>query len=425
MMINLQKQKLGDVGRVLMCKRILKHQTTTQGGVPFYKISTFGEIPDAFIPEEVYLEYKSKYSYPKKGDVLISAAGTVGKTVIYDGEPAYFQDSNIVWIDNDEKLVTNDYLYYFYKTNPWRKSNGSTITRIYNNDLRSIEIPYPDIKTQNNITKILSSLDKKIALNNKINAELEMLAKLLYRYWFIQFDYTDAKGKPYKSSGGKMVWEENINKEIPEDWGIFNLSSLISESKNGDWGSDSSGGDSMRCFCIRGTDINGLNGLESFNPPVRYIAKSHSHRQLKADDLIIEISGGSPVQSTGRMAHISSEVLGRLDNKAVCSNFCKAISLKNNKLSYIVSRYWEQLYDSGTFFNHEGKTSGIKNLLFDQLAKDVRIAIPNDVNLIDAYYKFEESIDKQKQINLIQNDELIRLRDWLLPMLLNGQVTVN
>ena len=97
--------RLGDIGQVCMCKRIMKSQTSSEGDVPFYKIGTFGGKPNAFISNELYEEYKRLYSYPKKGEILISAAGTVGRTVVYNGEPAYFQDSNIVWLSNDESKV--------------------------------------------------------------------------------------------------------------------------------------------------------------------------------------------------------------------------------------------------------------------------------------------------------------------------------
>ena len=106
------KISLGDIGPICMCKRILKSQTNTVEGVPFYKIGTFGKKADAYISKETFDEYQSKYNFPKKGDVLISAAGTIGRTVVYDGEPAYFQDSNIVWIDNDESIVLNSYLRF-------------------------------------------------------------------------------------------------------------------------------------------------------------------------------------------------------------------------------------------------------------------------------------------------------------------------
>ena len=93
----------------------MKNQTKTEGDIPFYKIGTFGKNADAYISKALFKEYKDKYSYPKKGTILLSASGTIGRTVIYNGEPAYFQDSNIVWIDNDEKIILNTYLYYLYK----------------------------------------------------------------------------------------------------------------------------------------------------------------------------------------------------------------------------------------------------------------------------------------------------------------------
>lgn len=292
-------------------------------------------------------------------------------------------------------------------------------------DIGNLELSFPDLHTQQQISSFLSKIDEKIELNNKINSELEKLAKTIYSYWLLQFEFPNENGKPYKSSGGKMVWSDKLKKEIPEGWKSSSLASLIHESKNGDWGSDIVSNGRTKCFCVRGADIDGLNGIENFNPPIRYIDETHNNRLLKPDDLIIEISGGSPIQSTGRMAHISSDVLTRLGNKVVCSNFCKAVSLITPKLSYVISRYWAHLYDSKVFFNHEGKTSGIKNLLFDQLSKDVTIAIPTDENLINKYYKFEENIDQQKQNNLQQNEELTKLRDWLLPMLMNGQIKVD
>ncbi|PDW57341.1 restriction endonuclease subunit S [Helicobacter pylori] len=116
--LNWQRVRLGDIGKPCMCKRVMKHQTTRYGEIPFYKIGTFGNTADAFISKKLFLEYKTKYSFPKKGDILISASGTIGRAVIYDGKPAYFQDSNIVWIDNDETLVKNDFLFYAYSNLP-------------------------------------------------------------------------------------------------------------------------------------------------------------------------------------------------------------------------------------------------------------------------------------------------------------------
>ena len=159
---------LGEIGEVCMCKRIMKNQTNAEGCIPFYKIGTFGKKADAFISEELYQEYKQKYSFPRKGEVLISAAGTIGRAVIYDGMPAYFQDSNIVWIANDESLVLNKYLYYFYSVADWRLEGG-TIKRLYNNNLKAVKIPIPPLSTQR---RIVSILDRFESLVNDISTGL-------------------------------------------------------------------------------------------------------------------------------------------------------------------------------------------------------------------------------------------------------------
>ncbi len=157
--LNWQKIRLGDIGKPCMCKRVMKHQTTRYGEIPFYKIGTFGNTADAFISKKLFLEYKTKYSFPKKGDILISASGTIGRAVIYDGKPAYFQDSNIVWIDNDETLVKNDFLFYAYSNVKWNTEH-TTILRLYNDNFRNTLIPLPPLNEQIAIANILSAVDR-------------------------------------------------------------------------------------------------------------------------------------------------------------------------------------------------------------------------------------------------------------------------
>ena len=175
--------ELGIVGKVSMCKRILKAETSSTGDVPFFKIGTFGKEPDAYISRQKFEEYRALYSYPKKGDVLISAAGTIGRTVVFDGEDAYYQDSNIVWIDNDESIVLNKYLLYYYQLQPWAVSTGGTIARLYNDNISRAKILVPCIEKQK---KIVSILDRFDALCNDLSsglpAEIEARKKQ-YEYY--------------------------------------------------------------------------------------------------------------------------------------------------------------------------------------------------------------------------------------------------
>ena len=171
---------LGHVGKVSMCKRILKKQTSSSGDIPFYKIGTFGKEPNAFITNDIYEEFKEKYSFPKKGEILISASGTIGRRVIYDGKPAYFQDSNIVWIDNNEQKVLNEYLYVFYGICDWNPSKGATIARLYNDDLRRIKIQYPVDKLEQRkiVIKVRELADNKEKLDEVYKRKLSSLDEL-------------------------------------------------------------------------------------------------------------------------------------------------------------------------------------------------------------------------------------------------------
>ena len=174
---------LGEIGRVSMCKRIMKAETSPDGDVPFFKIGTFGKEPDAYISQEKVEEYRKAYSFPKKGDVLISAAGTIGRTVIYDGEPAYYQDSNIVWIDNDESKVSNKYLYYYYTMKPWFVSTGGTIARLYNHNIIKAKIPVPPFEDQERIVAILDRFDALCNdLTSGLPAEIEARRKQYESY---------------------------------------------------------------------------------------------------------------------------------------------------------------------------------------------------------------------------------------------------
>jgi type I restriction enzyme S subunit len=181
------EKKLGEIGEPLMCKRIFKEQTTTNpnNGIPFYKIGTFGKLADAYISIELYEEFKSKYSFPKKGDILISASGTIGRLVIYDGSPAYFQDSNIVWLGNDEKLVLNEFLYHCYSIVNWQTSDGGVISRLYNSDLKNIDVKFPkNPKEQQKIASCLSSLDDLIKAQAEKIEQLKLHKKGLMQGLF-------------------------------------------------------------------------------------------------------------------------------------------------------------------------------------------------------------------------------------------------
>ena len=170
---------LGEIGKVCMCKRVMKHETKSTGDIPFYKIGTFGKEADAYISQELFEEYISKFSFPKKGDILISASGTIGRRVIYDAKPAYFQDSNIVWLSNNEKEILNKYLYYVYETIEW-PVEGGTIKRLYNDNFMKIKIPIPPLSEQERIVGILDKFEALVS--GELPAEIAARRKQ-YEYY--------------------------------------------------------------------------------------------------------------------------------------------------------------------------------------------------------------------------------------------------
>ncbi|RGJ12530.1 restriction endonuclease subunit S [Collinsella sp. TM09-10AT] len=160
-----EQRKLGEFGSVAMCKRIYKEQTSEQGDVPFFKIGTFGADPDAFISNELFDYFKRTYPYPTPGTLLISAAGSIGRVVEYQGEKAYFQDSNIVWLEHDHRL-NDTFLKPLYSQIEWGLE-GSTIKRLYNKDLLSAEVTIPGSGEQKEIGRFFAKLDDLITLHQR------------------------------------------------------------------------------------------------------------------------------------------------------------------------------------------------------------------------------------------------------------------
>ena len=201
-----KNKTLGDLGRVEMCRRIFKEQTQPSGEIPFFKIGTFGQEPDAFISSELFEEYCQKYPYPKKGDILISAAGTIGRTVEFSGENAYFQDSNIVWLRFDESQITSTFLNITYQNIKWGLE-GSTIKRLYNSDLLSAEITLPSLPEQTHLGLFFRRLDSQIAESRAVLEKSRQLKKAMLAK---MFPADGEKIPKIRFKGFEGEWEEKM-----------------------------------------------------------------------------------------------------------------------------------------------------------------------------------------------------------------------
>ena len=404
-MIDFKKYKLGDLGEIRMCKRILKEETNTKAGIPFYKISTFGNKADVFIDREKFLEYKEKYSYPKKGDILISAAGTIGRTVVFNGEESYFQDSNIVWIENDESKVLNEYLFYCYKNIKWYTSTGSTILRLYNDNIRNSEIIAPDISTQKKIADVLSCIDDKIALNNKTNTELENMAKTIYDYWFTQFDFPDKNGHPYKTSGGQMVYNEILKREIPAGWEVKRLGDVCEIVLGGTPSTDKDE--------YWNGNIPWLNSGEVAEFPIINAEKTVTELGIK-DSATELVPAGTVTLSITRHLRPSILTMDACINQSVVGIKENELFSKNFFYPFIASK-----------INHYMmlRTGAQQPHINKETVDDTFVCIPF-TEVLENYNKEVGSIYERIILNAKETKELTALRDYLLPLLMNGQIEV-
>ena len=233
-----------------------------------------------------------------------------------------------------------------------------------------------------------------------LNNNLEQQAQALFKEWFINNS-------------------ENV------DWTISTFSSLIQSTLNGDWGKERPiGNNTEKVYCIRGADIPEVNAGNKGKMPTRYIlSKNLANKKLEAGDIVVEISGGSPTQSTGRCAAITQSLLDRYDSNMLCTNFCKAIKPRTG-YSLFIYYYWQYLYEKGVFFSYENGTTGIKNLDFSGFIETEPIFIPpiDKVRVFDDYCK---SIFNQVFANGKQSEQIALLRETLLPKLMSGELDVS
>ena len=340
-------------------------------------------------------------------------------SLLDNGETAYGSTEYIV-MRGKPGISDNLFVYYFshfpaFKNAAIKSMVGSSGRQRAQVDvLKNLEFYLPGLKEQKMIADSLSALDDKIALNNRINHNLEEQAQALYKSWFVEFE-------PFRD--GKFIDSEFGL--IPDGWHIGNISEMISDTYNGDWGKEeSTGAFTKRVFCIRGADIPSIRVGSSGKMPTRFIQEKHFlSKYLKNDDLVIEISGGSPTQSTGRFCRITSDLIERYDHSLICTNFCKAIRPIEG-CSLFLSYLWNDLYEKGTMFSYENGTTGIKNLDLSGLIMGEPVIIP-DKRSMQLFSYAVSALNKQILFNGHENEKLGEQRDLMLPKLMSGEMISN
>lgn len=331
-----------------------------------------------------------------------------------DGENLKSKKQNIAqvvdgqfWVNNHAHIVQGneqcDTRFLCYLINSMDLSGyvtGSAQPKLSQANLNAVTLSLPTLAEQKRIVEYLYMLDQKIDVNRQINDNLRQQAQALFKKWFV--DNPDA-----------ILWKE----------GTF--SNLIEKTISGDWGKDSpSGNNTEMVYCIRGADIPEVRAGNKGKMPTRYILpKNYAAKQLVDGDIVVEISGGSPTQSTGRAAAVSDALLARYDKGMVCTNFCKALKPRAGYSMYVYY-YWQYLYDRDIFFSYENGTTGIKNLDINGFIETEPIVIaPED--LVEKFDAVCQTVFSKIYANGMENEQLALVRDTILPKLMSGEIDVS
>ena len=313
-------------------------------------------------------------------------------------------NQHVAIIRPDEHKILSSYLLYFLQImKPYLlqlAANGATRNALTKNMIENLEIKLPDICVQKKIVSILDDIQEKIDENVRINKNLEMQAQALFQEWFI-FNPDSAY------------------------WNTGTFSDIIESIIAGDWGKESLQGNyTQAVYCIRGADIPEVKMGNKGKMPTRYILpKNYKTKHLTDGDVIVEISGGSPTQSTGRIAAVSQSLLDRYNKDMVCTNFCKALKPKKG-YSMFLYYYWQYLYNKNFFFSYENGTTGIKNLDITGFIENEPIVLPPST-LIKKFDDICHNIFAETFANGLESEQLTSIRNSLLPQLMSGEIDVS
>lgn len=363
-----------------------------------------------FISEEDFVNI-NKRSKVKQYDILFSMIGTVGSLYFETSDTIDYAIKNIGVFSSGDKEKA-EWLYYYLQSSYAqqyikRYLNGAVQKFLPLKGLREFPVPQFNKELHNRI-KILLNIDQKIQINNQINQELEAMAKTLYDYWFVQFDFLDQNGNPYKSSGGKMVYNPELKREIPEGWGVEKIEDIAQTGSGGTPKSTNSS------YYTDG-EVPWINSGELSQTVITSTSNFITEEGLKNSNAKLFPSGTILVAmygaTAGKVSFLSFEAS---TNQAIC-----AIMLSDVRMRYYLKNVIEDLYQ----YLVNLSTGSARDNLSQDMIKNIKVVIPSN-EILDRYYHFSNNIIKELTKKQQENEQLTQLRDWLLPMLMNGQVKV-
>lgn len=356
--------------------------------------------------------YHSEYKADGEG-IITGRYGTLGEMYYINGR--YWPHNTALYV-TDFKGNFPKYVYYLLAClGKMKTSDKSAVPGVNRNELHEVLVPYLPQNIQENIAAVLSALDAKIEVNNRINAQLEAMAKTLYDYWFVQFDFPDENGKPYKSSGGKMVYNEALKREVPVGWETGQLGDWISfkrgiSYKSGDIQDTGVPFINLNSFSLKG-DFK-FNGTKYFNGKFKEASK------LAEDSLVIAITDVTRNADIIGKSFVVPDVFDELPLMS-----CDVAQVITENPSYVY--YLQMLFNSEPYHKHvKYFASGTLVLHLDLNGVNwFNDVLPPD-NTLSKFAALRKPILEKQHIYIKQNQQLAQLRDWLLPMLMNGQVKV-
>ena len=386
---------LGDLVKIKYGKNQKKVQDDENGQYPIF--GTGG-----------LMGYSIEYLYDKPS-VLIGRKGSIEK-VRYIEEPFWTVDT-LFYTEVNEKVVIPKFLYYVMSLIDLSRYNeGTSIPSLRTETLNRLDLPIPDLDYQNRVLSVLSKIDKKIEINGKINKNLELYLFYIFDETFMNLEFNEFS---------------NSQDKIPLSWNLGTFNDIIESLGSGDWGKDElTGNYTSEVYCIRGADIPDVKQGNKGKMPIRYIlSKNFQNKKLNENTIVLEISGGSPTQSTGRTVFITEDFLNRFDKDLICTNFCKVIKPALNYEIFIYL-YFNYLYDKDVMFAYENGTTGIKNFDIKSFINNFLIVIPSQEDVIN-FNKLVKDVFDIIMHNGLEIEKLQQLRDTLLPKLMSGEIDVS
>lgn len=393
---------LGDVLSVPIRNGLTKPSAIRGSGVKMigmgelFAYGRIGDIPMDLVP---VTDKELDSSSIEVGDLLFARQSLVlegaGQCSIVTAvnEPTVFE-SHLIRLRVDTTKILPEFVYYYFNSY-YGKENIKTIVEqvaaagIRGKDLIKLKVPCPPLTEQRRVVDSIEILDKKTEINNQISLNLEEQARTVFKAKFI----------------------DNSRRQ---EWDQTNLGSIVASTLGGDWGKECETGNyTKQVYCIRGADIPEVKMGNKGKMPTRYILpKNFKNKQLVDEDLVVEISGGSPTQSTGRIAVITQSLLDRYDQGMVCTNFCRAMKPLPG-YSMFLYYYWQYLYDRDVFYSYENGTTGIKNLDLPGVLQNETICVPPR-QLVDEFNAFCHCSFSRIQSTGLQNESIEQLKMVLI-----------